>query len=65
MNSLTVRVNTLINNFPPEYRIPIVNALRASDGTYLSFQSELIGATWDFPDLPVEKIIEEICWDVA
>lgn len=55
----------MINNFPPEYRIPVINALRSSDGTYLSFYSELIGATWDFPDLPVEEIMEEICWDVA
>jgi hypothetical protein len=65
MNALTVRVNTKINSFPLEYRIPIVNALRCSDGTYLSFHSELLVATWDFPDLPVDQIIEEICWDVA
>jgi hypothetical protein len=65
MNSLTVRVNTVINNFSPEFRIPIINALRTSDGTYLSFHSELLVAAWDYPELPVEEIMEEICWDVA
>jgi hypothetical protein len=55
----------MINRIDPDYRIPVMNALRSSDGTYLSFHSELVSQTWDNPSLPVEDIIEEICWDVA
>lgn len=65
MNSLSVRINHMINRIDPEFRIPVLNALRSSDGTYLSFHSELVSQTWDNPTLPVEDIIEEICWDVA
>jgi hypothetical protein len=42
-----------------------MNALSCSDGTYLSFHSELISQQWDYPELPIEKIIDDICWDVA
>ena len=65
VNSLSVRINHMINRIDPEFRIPVLNALRSSDGTYLSFHSELVSQTWDNPTLPVEDIIEEICWDVA
>ena len=65
MNSLSTRVKTMINKINPEYRIPLLNALQSSDGTYLSFHSELISQQWDYPDLPIEKIIDDICWDVA
>lgn len=65
VNSLSIRINNVINRIEPEHRIPVMNALRSSDGTYLSFHSELVSQTWDNPSLPVEDIIEEICWDVA
>lgn len=65
MNSLSVRVSTVINKINPEYRIPVVNALHSCDGSFLSFHSELECQKWDYPELPVEEIIEEVCWDVA
>lgn len=65
MNSLSVRINNVINQIDPEFRIPVMNAMRYSDGTYLSFHNELISQSWEFPELPIEKIMEEICWDVA
>jgi hypothetical protein len=65
MNDLSVRVNILINKIEPEHRIPVLNAMSSSDGTYLSFHSELVSQRWDYPELPVESIIDEICWDVA
>jgi hypothetical protein len=65
MNSLSIRINNVINNVEPEFRIPILNALTCSDGTYLSFHSELVSQTWDHPELPIDTIINEICWDVA
>jgi hypothetical protein len=65
MNSLPIKIGNVINSIDPEFRIPIMNALSCSDGTYLSFHSELISQQWDYPELPIEKIIDDICWDVA
>lgn len=65
MNSLSVRVSALVNKIDPEYRIPVMNALQTCDGSFLSFHSELECQKWDYPELPVEHLIEEICWDVA
>lgn len=65
MNSLSIRIGNVINRIDPEYRIPVMNALRYSDGTYLSFHNELVSQAWDCPNLPIESIMEEICWDVA
>lgn len=65
MTALDIRINLMINNLEPEFRIPVINALRASDGTVLSFQQELAAQTWDTPGLPVQDIVDQVCWDVA
>lgn len=65
MTALDIRINMMINNLEPEFRIPVINALRASDGTVLSFQQELAAQTWDMPGLPVQDIVDQVCWDVA
>jgi hypothetical protein len=65
MNALDIRINRMINSLEPEFRIPVVNALRASDGTLLSFQQELSAQTWDTPDLPVQDILDLVAFDVA
>ena len=65
MNALDVRVGMMINDLEPEFRIPVVNALQASDGTVLSFQEELSAQTWDMPELPVQDIMDKITWDVV
>lgn len=65
MNALDVRINRMINALEPEFRIPVVNALRSSDGTLLSFQQELSAQVWDMPELPVQDIVDLIAFDVA
>jgi len=65
MTALDVRINTMINSLEPEYRISVVNALRLSDGTLLSFQQELAAQVWETPDLPVQDILDRVAFDVA
>lgn len=65
MNALDIRINMMLNSLDPEFRIPVVNALRASDGTLLSFQQELSAQVWDTPELPVQDIMDRIAFDVV
>jgi hypothetical protein len=65
MTALDVRINTMINSLEPEYRISVVNALRLSDGTLLSFQQELSAQVWETPDLPVQDILDRVAFDVT
>jgi hypothetical protein len=65
MNALDIRINQMINSLEPEFRIPVVNALRSSDGSLLSFQQELSAQVWDTPDLPVQDILDRVAFDVA
>ncbi len=65
MTALDIRINQMINSLEPEFRIPVVNALRSSDGTLLSFQQELSAQVWDTPELPVQDIMDRVAFDVA
>jgi hypothetical protein len=65
MTDLNVRINTVINNIEPEFRIPVIIAMNNSDGTVLGFQQELAALTWEFPELPVSDIFDRVLWDVA
>ena len=65
MTALDIRINQTINSLEPEFRIPVVNALRTSDGTFLSFQQELAAQVWDTPELPVQEILDRVAFDVA
>lgn len=65
MTALDIRINKMINDLEPEYRMPVVNALRNSDGTLLSFQQELSAQVWDTPDLPVQDILDKVAFDVV
>ena len=65
MTALDVRINLIINKLEPEFRMPVVNALRASDGSFLSFQEELVSQTWEVPELPVQDILDRVAFDVA
>lgn len=55
-----VQINRLINSLEPEFRIPVVNALRRSDGSVIGFQQELAAQVWDMPELPVQDIIDRL-----
>ncbi len=65
MTALDIRINKMINSLEPEYRISVINALRLSDGTLLSFQQELAAQVWETPDLPVQDILDRVAFDVA
>jgi hypothetical protein len=65
MTALDGRVSAVINTIDPEYRMTVIAALKASDGTVLSFQQELAAQVWDNPDLPVQDILDKIAFDVA
>lgn len=65
MTALDVRINMIINNLDPEFRIPVINAVRSSDGTLLSFQEELAAQVWDMPELPVQDILDKVAYDVV
>ena len=65
MTALDIRINQVINSLEPEFRIPVVNALRHSDGSLLSFQQELSAQAWDTPELPVQEIMDRMAFDVA
>lgn len=58
--SIDKKVGNLINNLEPEFRIPVVNALRLSDGSFISFQQELAAQVWEMPTLPVQDIIDRL-----
>lgn len=57
---LNKSVGSFINDIDPEFRIPVITALNASDGTVSGFISELQAAVWEIPDLPVDEIVSHI-----
>lgn len=65
MNILEIRVRHVINDIESEFRIPVFNAMKASDGTVLSFQQELAAQSWDYPSLPVQEILDRVAFDVV
>jgi hypothetical protein len=65
MSVLAIRINKIINSLEPECRIPVVQALRTSDGTFLSFQQELAAHSWENPNLPVQDILDSVAFDIA
>lgn len=65
MNALDIRIKHMINDIDPEFRIPVLNALKYSDGTVVSFSEELVGQVWENPELPVQDILDKLLYDVA
>lgn len=65
MTILNNRIQAVINQLPAEFRVPVYTAARHSDGTVLSFQQELSAQTWDYPELPIQEIMDKVCYDVA
>lgn len=62
MTALDVRINQMINSLEPEFRIPVITALRSSDGSVISFQQELAAQVWDTPELPVQDILDKLAF---
>lgn len=63
--ALSVRVNLLLSTLEREDRVPVLRALNLCDGTVLSFGEELAGQNWDFPQLNVQDIMDNLLFDVA
>lgn len=63
MNALTARITAMQDWLPREFRKPVSVAADLSDGTFLSFQQELAAQSWDFPELPVQEILDKISYD--
>lgn len=53
-------IRTVYNNVEPEYRMAINSAWANSDGTCLSLRMELESLTHEYPDLPVDLIMESV-----
>lgn len=60
MTALDIRISQMINLLDPEFRIPVITALRSSDGSVVSFQQELAAQVWDMPELPVQEILDKL-----
>lgn len=60
MSDLKIRVSNVVKTLPMEFRVPVINAANVCDGTMAGFTSEMQAQTWDFPELPVQQILEQV-----
>lgn len=65
MNALQYRIQNVLLDIDREFRNPVARAFKQSDGSYLSFQEELSSMAWDYPELPVQYILDKIAYDLA
>jgi hypothetical protein len=65
MNVLKFRLHELMNSLDREHRVPVSVAFKQSDGSFASFAQELSSMSWDFPDLPVQDILDKISYDLV
>ena len=65
MNALQYRIQNVLPDIEREFRNPVAKAFKQSDGSYLSFQEELSSMAWDYPELPVQYILDKIAYDLA
>lgn len=60
MNKFDQQFTKLIGSMDREWRLPVAEAFRDSDGTVSGFEQELRAQIWDHPDLPVEDIMHQL-----
>lgn len=65
MSVIEFRVRELLTQLDREFRYPVVSAFESCDGTFMSFQEELTSKVWDYPELPVQEILDSLAYDVA
>lgn len=65
MTSLQYRLQNLLLNIDREFRNPVAKAFAQSDGSFVSFAEELSSMSWDYPDLPVQDILDKVAYDLA
>ena len=49
-----------INAIDSEFKLAVFEAWQNSDGTTKSFEEELNNQQWDYPDLPIEDILNMV-----
>jgi len=62
---LEYRVIELVKELDREHRPAVIGAWESCDGTLLSFMEEMTAQTWDYPELPVQSIVDQIAYDVV
>ena len=65
MNALKFQLHEFVNTLEMEHRVPVAKAFKQSDGSFASFAEELSATSWDYPDLPVQDILDKISYDLA
>lgn len=60
MADLKVRVGNVVKTLPAEFRVPVITAVNVCDGSAESFRSEVEAQAYDYPDLPVQLILERV-----
>lgn len=60
MSDLKIRIGNVVSALPAEFRIPVINAANVCDGSIESFCTEMQSQVWDYPELPVEEIIQQV-----
>lgn len=65
MNTLKFQLHQFINTLDMEHRIPVAKAFKQSDGSFVSFAEELSSMAWDYPDLPIQSILDKVSYDLA
>jgi len=64
MSALNERILVVQDRIPREFRKAVSVAAGFSDGTVLSFEQELSSQVWDYPELPVQDIMDLIAYDL-
>lgn len=64
MSVLNERILIVQDRIPREFRKAVVTAAVLSDGTVLSFEQELSSQVWDYPELPVQDIMDIVAYDL-
>jgi len=56
-------LSKVVSSLNLEHRRPVAEALDLCDGEAGLFRQELQSQTWEYPDLPVEEIVQQIVVD--
>lgn len=58
MPEFKVRVGQVVQSLPMEFRVPVITAANVCDGSVESFCAEIESQAHDYPELPVQDILE-------
>ena len=55
-------IRQIINSSDPENRVAISNAWNLSDKTLYGFSLELTSQSWEYPELNVQDILDQVAY---